>query len=370
MRGPSRLVSSSVARQAPRALVADGEASARRSLTAVLGAAGYEVEATDRADQAIDVLEQFAPHLVLADVELPDADPLAAAVAQHVEPHAALILLARREFVPAAIRGLAAGADGYLTKPVQEERLRFVAERLIDDHRLRMRVGSMRARLTGHPALRKLVGQSPAIQAVRAGLAQAAESHAPVLLSGETGTGKLLAAQLLHQCRAPAGRFVPARCAALSPDDIAHALEHAHQGTLFLDDVADLAEPAQDSLTEFLARRHENGEDAGARKRWPSVQIAASTCQHLPSLVDSLQFSGELLQLLRGVALDMPPLRERRGDIPLLVDHFLRRSEHPCDGERAAIGHDSMARLMAYRWPGNVSELRRFVDHAGAGPGR
>jgi DNA-binding NtrC family response regulator len=370
VRDSSRLVCSSVARQPPRVLVADNEASARHSLAALLGAAGYEVEAAARADEAIDVLEEFAPHLVLADVELPDRDPLAAAIAEHGEPHAALVLLARREVVPAAIRGLAAGADGYLTKPVEEERLRFVAERLIDDHRLRRRIDSMRVQLNGHPELRKLVGESPAIQAVRAGLAQAAESHAPVLLSGESGTGKHLAAELLHQCRAPAGRFVPARCAEMSPDEIARALEHAHQGTLFLDEVADLPQAAQDSLTEFLARRHETGEDTGARRRWPSVQIAASTRHDLPSMVDTFQFSDELLQLLRGVALDMPPLRERRGDIPLLVDHFVRQSDDQTGGARARVGRENMAWLMAHRWPGNVSELKRFLHHAGSGLSR
>ena len=159
-----------------RALVADDEPRARELLGAQLRARGYEVATAAGAEEAIDALENFAPHLVLADVELPDGDrPLVAAVSQHRHPPAALILLARRELVPAAIRGLAAGADGYLTKPVNAEQLALVAEQLMDHRRLRARVASMRTRLDGHPALRRLVGDSAPIEAVRAALAQAAE---------------------------------------------------------------------------------------------------------------------------------------------------------------------------------------------------
>jgi len=186
-------------RQSPRALIADDEPAARGLLTSLLGAAGYEVMTATRIEEAIDLLDRFAPHLVLADVELPEGDrPLIAAMSEHAAP-AALILLARRELVPAAIRGLAAGADGYLTKPIEAEQLRLVAERLMDHRRLRARVDSMRARLNGHRSLRRLVGESPQIDAVREALSQAAESRVPVLIGGEAGTGKRLAAELLHE---------------------------------------------------------------------------------------------------------------------------------------------------------------------------
>ena len=350
-----------------RVLVADDEPEARGALSSLLGAAGYEVATAARVDEAIDMVEDFAPHLVLADVALPDCGPpLVAALSAGGQPPAALLLLARRELVPAAIRGLAAGADGYLLKPVEEDRLRLLAERLIDEHLLRARVHSMRERLAGHPALRGLVGESALMQAVREGLAQAAASRAPVLLSGERGTGKLLAAELLHECRS-GGPFVPLSCAGLSGEELEDGLDRAHRGTLFLDEVVDLPPAAQASLADFLAR----GQDAGpARARHRrDVRIAAATRHHLTA--GALEFSDELLGLLAGVALVMPPLRHRRSDVPLLVDHFLRQAgseasagavEHrPAQSRRAAVDA-ALARLADHSWPGNVAELKSLIS--------
>lgn len=349
-----------------RALVADDEPRARELLGAQLRARGYEVATAAGAEEAIDALENFAPHLVLADVELPDGDrPLIAAVIEHAEPPAALILLARREQVPAAIRGLAAGADGYLTKPVEAEQLHLVAQRIIDHRRLRARVDSMRARLMGNRSLRRLVGESAAIHAVRDALAQAAETRAPVLISGENGSGRLLAAELLHECRGTSGPFVPAPCAALSTVELERALKRAHRGTLFLDEIADLPADGQETLAEFLTQGGGPAEGTGERRQRPRVCVVASTGRDLAALADGFEFSDELLQAVRGTAVAMPPLRDRRSDIPLLVDHFLRQREASAEAgaERLAGGvdGDTMARLQSYGWPGNVAELKRFL---------
>jgi DNA-binding NtrC family response regulator len=359
-------------RQSPRALVADDEPNARGLLTSLLGAAGYEVVTAAGIAEAIDVLEGFAPHLVLADVELSDGDrPLIAAVTEHAEPHAALILLARRELVPAAIRGLAAGADGYLTKPIEAEHLRLVAERLIDHCSLRARVDTMRARLSAHRGLRRLVGESQQIHGVRDALSQAAEWRVPVLISGETGTGKLLAAELLHECRALTGSFVRARCATLSGAEIERALEQASGGTLFLDEVADLPQASQQALAELLTSAPSGRtEGTGARARRANASVVASTCADLAARADAFEFSSDLLQLLRGIAIAMPSLRERRSDIPLLVDQFMRRhegDEEPVEHAPGRIDSATMARLAAYHWPGNVAELKQFLARSGAG---
>ncbi len=360
MRGPSRYPD---AHQPQRALVADDESHARELLGAQLRAVGYEVATAAGAEEAIDALEDFAPHLVVADVELPDGDrPLVAAVSQHDHPPAALILLARRELVPAAIRGLAAGADGYLTKPVDAEQLALVAAQLMDHRRLRARVASMRARLDGHRDLRRLVGDSPSIEAARAALAQAAESRAPVLIRGEHGTGKRLAAELLHRCRAPAGPFVHVRCAAMSTAELEGQLEQARGGTLFLDDVAELPPPAQDALAEVLASGGgARTEGTGARRPSPGVCVVAATSCDLAAAADAFLFSDELFQILRSVTVAMPPLRERRHDIPLLVDHFRRRAS----GAATEIGRTTLEGMMTRPWPGNVGELERLVDRLG-----
>jgi DNA-binding NtrC family response regulator len=351
------------AHTAQRALVADDESLTRELLGEQLRARGYEVATASGAAEAIDALEDFAPHLVVADVELPDGDrPLVAAVSQHDQPPAALILVARREQVPAAIRGLAAGADGYLTKPVDAEQLALVAEQLMDHRRLRARVASMRARLDGHPALRRLVGDSPPIEAARAALAQAAESRAPVLIRGERGTGKRLAAELLHQSRAPAGPFVLVPCATLTTAALRRELENASGGTLFLDEVAELPPSMQEELAELLASGGGGRVDGtGTRRSWPSVCIVAATSRDLAAAADAFEFSDELFEVLRSVTVAMPPLRERRHDIPQLVDHFRRR----VSGARP-LGRTTMDSLAAQPWPGNVGELERLVGRLDA----
>jgi DNA-binding NtrC family response regulator len=356
-----------------RVLVIDDQPSARGALSAMFAAAGYEVETAAGSHDAIDLLDGFAPHLVLADVELRQSvdAPLMAALRCREEPLPALMLLARRELVPAAIRGLADGADGYLTKPVHADRLRLIAERLIDEHRLRLRVHSMRSRLRGHPPLRRLIGTSPQIHAAREALAQAAESSAPVLIRGENGTGKLLAAELLHECRGregaegapppPAGEFVAVACDGLSAPDLAHALDRAGSGTLFFDEVSELPTLAQRTLADFLARRR----GAGARVGRPRACVVAATSRDLAADAADFQFSGELLQLLRGIAVVLPPLRDRRSDIPLLADHFLRRAGLGTPAaDPAAIGGGNMARLLDHRWLGNVAELKSYIERS------
>jgi two-component system NtrC family response regulator/two-component system response regulator HydG len=361
--------------------VVDHESNARGALGALLAEAGYEVETATATEEAVDRLGDFAPHLVLADLELPrlGGAQLMTALAEQGATPAALLLLVRRELVPSAVRGLAAGADGYLVKPIHGEALRLLAERLIDDNRLRACNDSMRRRLRGQRALRRLVGASAPIQAVREALAQAAETAAPVLLAGERGTGKLLAAQILHECRSPAGRFVPVACARLSRVDLLGALAQADRGTLFLDEVADLSPPAQELLASFLAGRPDRLADRPIR--WPSPAIAAATRRDLAAEVGASRFAGELAQLLEPIAIAMPPLRDRRGDIPLLADHFLRQAA--AGRGQVTSAPDLLAAIPAtllreHGWPGNVAELRRLLEDrpaagrepaAPAGPG-
>jgi len=357
-----------------RALVADDEANARRLLSSLLATAGYEVETASGGEEALDLLDDFAPHLILADVELPAIGQEPADLASRLiralgeqEEAPTLILLARSASIPAAIRGLAAGADCYLTKPVDADRLRLLAERLVDHHRLRGGVDRMRVRLRGLPALRRLVGQCPKILELRAALAQAVESRAPVLISGERGTGKLLAAELLHECRAPGGRLESLPCAGLTPVELDSAVVSAGGGTLFLDEVSDLPPETQERLADFLAWRTAPG--PAARGRRPNACIVAATRRDLGAEVEAGAFSLELLELLRSIALVMPPLRERELDVLVLADHFSRElpghSAWSAGGLPRAAGH-LMADLLGRNWPGNVDELKRFVEHGSA----
>jgi DNA-binding NtrC family response regulator len=346
-----------------RALVADDEPNTRRALGTLLDAAGYEVATAAAADEALDLLADFAPDLVLADIEMPDiGDPRRIAALAPGECPAALILLARRELADAAVRGLAAGADGYLIKPIHAELLRLLAERLVDDRRLRGWVASVRTRQGANRALRRLIGASPRMQAVREALAQAAETRAPLLISGESGTGKLLAAGLVHQSRSPDQPFVPLACAGLREVELAAGLDRAGRGTLYLVEVADLPPGAQEALADLLAGRARPRDAADPRRSRRAAVIATTRCD-LAALVEGGEFSAELWQLLRPISVVMPPLRERRADIPLLADYFLRQSCRARAGvEAPPVLTRGLASLLDRVWPGNVSELRSYVE--------
>jgi two-component system, NtrC family, response regulator HydG len=365
-----------------RILVADDEPSIRFSLVELLEAEGHDVRSAEHAPAALAALEGEAAELVISDLSMPAIDGmqlLEEVSARH--PGTLFVLMTAYGDERAAVRALRAGAYDYLPKPFDNEEIRAVVRRAREVLALRSENRRLRDELSGE--FRGLIGDSPAMRDVYRVIRRAGPADVTVLITGESGTGKELAARALHaESRRGAGPFIALNCSALPGELIESELfghlrgaftgadrdreglfEAAHGGTLFLDEVGDLALPAQAKLLRALEERQIVR--VGATRPTPvDVRVIAATHQPLDRRVAEGAFREDLLYRLRVVTLELPPLRERRSDIPALFTHFVAgfASRH----ERAVSGVSEPARraLLAWDWPGNVRELRNAIERA------
>lgn len=308
----------------------------------ILSSAGYEVEVAAVAS-AQDRFQAFSPHLVIADVH---RAPLELAP---------ILVIADRGGRDVAMDAVRRGAAGYLIRPIHRGELLLAVTRILELESLRGDLARLRGRTDDVACVRRMVGSSPGIENVRQVLLQAAGSEAPLLFLGERGTGKSLAALLLHQARADrSGPFLAGDSAALSAAGIRDLLCASHHGTLFLDDVSQLPESAQDELAGWFAG------SAAENPGRPDVRIASASECELTDPVSFGWFRPDLAGCLGSITVWLPPLRERRRDIPLLADSFLRRAGETRSCAEALSSQD-LAILVAHDWPGNLTELESFI---------
>jgi len=280
-----------------------------------------------------------------------------------------------------AVSAIKAGPSDYLGKPYEIDGLRLVVNRAIERQELREEVRGLREYLAGEGHFGNMVGTSTAMREVFQQAEQVAQSDLPILILGESGTGKDLLAQELHaRSQRSRGRFVALNCAAL-PEALVESelfgfergaftganaaragkFELAHQGTLFLDEIADM-DPA--TQTKIL-RASESGtvERLGGNHPVPAdVRLVSATNRDLSTLVRENRFREDLYYRLAGVSLYIPPLRDRRGDIPLLAGHFWSGLEQKYKRTGLDLGRDALARLASEPWPGNVRQLRSTLE--------
>jgi two-component system response regulator HydG len=276
-----------------------------------------------------------------------------------------------------------AGARDYLSKPVNVGELQVVLSRELDQRRLRQEAGLMRARLAEKYSFDSIVGSSAPMQAVFKTVAQIASSRASVLITGESGTGKELIAAAIHE-RSPRakGPFVKLHCAALAESLLESELfghergsftgaqtrregrfQQAHQGTLFLDEIGEISPAVQVKLLRFLQER-EFERVGGNETISVDVRVIAATNRDLKKMVADGSFREDLFYRLNVINLEMPTLRERPSDVPLLAAHFLRKYAAENGKEIGGFAMDALERLSGYGWPGNVRELENIVERA------
>jgi DNA-binding NtrC family response regulator len=294
-------------------------------------------------------------------------------------PRPAVIVVTADGQVDTAVEAMRRGADDYLVKPFRLEELALRAERALARRRLAAENADLRRRIADAGPVGGLVGSAPALRAAVALLTQAAASDATVLITGESGTGKELAARLVHD-RSPraAGPFVVVNCAAI-PDalleselfghargaftgadaDRAGKFERAHGGTLYFDEIGELKLPLQAKLLRAL-QEHEIERVGGAGPRPVDVRIVAATNKDLKAETAAGRFREDLWYRLNVVTVAMPPLRDRREDLPALCAHFLRRYGRP----DVSLSAEALDVLRGYRWPGNVRELAHVLERA------
>ena len=371
-------------------LVVDDEVAAQNLCSDVAQHAGLRVRTSDTTEQALEILEQFPVDIVLTDLKVPQMGGLE--LLKHIRtgyPQIAVMMLTQYGTIETAVEATRLGAMDYITKPFHVDELRAKLERLVRAIELDQENRVLREQLRSRPGFGGLIGVSSKMQRVYKLIEKVSQHTYPVLILGESGTGKELVARSVHFSGPRRQKpFVPVDCSALVPTLIESELfgyvkgaftgalhsrqgllEAADQGTLFLDEIGDLPVDLQAKLLRVLQEREVK--PVGAIERINiNVRVIAATNRDLEVAIRSGGFRQDLYFRLNVVQIKLPPLRERKSDIPLLLNSFLEKF---CDPERTVrtISEEAMRRLMAYDWPGNVRELENAVERAvalGSGP--
>jgi DNA-binding NtrC family response regulator len=366
-----------------RVLVVDDEPS-RKGLRELLARWGYLVDEAADGQAALEKARTFLPSVVVSDLVMPGLDGLGLLRALQDElPFASVIILTGHGTVETAVAALKEGAYDYLTKPLDVPRLRILIQKALDKAQTTREVTLLRRTLKEIWGYGQLVGASPAMREVFGLLELAAPTSAPVLLSGESGTGKELAARTLHEL-SPRHRdpFVPVNCAAipetlLESEIFGHekgaftgALERrvgcfelAHGGTIFLDEVAEMTPSTQAKflriLQDGMLRRL-----GGKTEVAVDVRVVAATNKDPEKAIRDGALREDLYYRLNVFSISLPPLRERREDIPLLIRAFLDEFDAKYDKRVKAVDEIVLEILRRHPWPGNVRELRNVIERA------
>jgi DNA-binding NtrC family response regulator len=371
-------------------LVVDDEGVTRNLCKDISREAGLEVYEAATTEAALDLLEQVAVDIVITDLKVPQLGGLELLKKIRVlHPQIAIMMLTQYGTIETAVEATRLGATDYVTKPFHVEELRSKIERMVRSIDLDQENRILREQLRTRPGFGGLIGVSPKMQRVYKVVEKVSQHNCPVLVLGESGTGKELVARSIHFAGPRQGKpFVPVDCSGLVPTLIEselfgyvkgaftgaqHArqglLESAEGGTVFLDEIGELPVDLQGKLLRALQEREIR--PVGATERVHiNVRVIAATNRDLEAAIRTGGFRQDLFFRLNVVQIKVPPLRDRRSDIPLLVNSFLEKfsgSDRPV----RTISEDAMRRMMGYDWPGNVRELENAVERAvalGSGP--
>jgi DNA-binding NtrC family response regulator len=345
---------------------------------------GYAAAGTGDGAGALARLRAEEFDVVLTDLRMPGVDGMEVLkAARESRPGVPVILVTAFGSIQTAIQAIRQGAYDYVTKPFSLEEISLLVGRALEDRRLRAENLSLRQELEGRYRFENLLGKSAAMQAVFALIRQAAPGDTNVLITGESGTGKELVAKALHYNSARAVRpFVPVNCAAVPASLLESELfghvkgaftgavkarrglfREAEGGTLFLDEIGDMAPELQAKLLRAI--EDHTLRPVGSDEAIPvDLRLMAATNKDIAARIREGLFREDLYYRLAVIPIQLPPLRERREDIPLLAEHFLRRAVAASGREIRGFTPDAMAALLRHPWPGNVRELENVVERA------
>jgi two-component system, NtrC family, response regulator HydG len=369
----------------PKVLVVDDQRNMRVTTAMVLRDAGFAVAEAEDGAAAIAALGAESFDVVLTDVRMGAVDGMEVLrVSQEVAPTTQVIVMTAYGTIEAAVEAIRRGAYDYIAKPFKEDELLLRVQKAVEKRRLLGEVSLLRREFQDRYALQHIVGRSAALRDLLDRVVRVAPTDATVLVTGESGTGKELVARALHaNSRRAQKPFIPVNCAAitetlLESELFGHArgaftgatrarrglFEEASGGTLFIDEIGETAVGFQAKLLRAM----QEGEIRRVGESAPvhvDVRIVAASNQDLKAAVVARRFREDLYYRLNVVPLRVPPLRERREDIPLLVQHFLEQYARRT-GERRTMSAAAMEKLLDYPWPGNVRELENMVEQAAA----
>jgi two-component system, NtrC family, response regulator HydG len=368
-----------------RVLVVDDQRNMRATTAMVLRQAGHAVEEAEDGAGAIQRAQQEAFDVILTDLRMPSVDGMEVLrEVRRVSPDTQVIVMTAYGTIESAVEAIRRGAYDFLAKPFKEDELLLRVEKALEKRRLVGEVSLLAGEFRRRNGLEHIVGRSSAIQDVLDRVVRVAPTDATVLITGASGTGKELVARALHVASRRGGKpFVPVNCAAitetlLESELFGHAkgaftgatrarrglFEEASGGTLFIDEIGETSPGFQAKLLRALqdGEIRRVGESAAVQV---DVRVVAATNQDLRRAISERRFREDLFYRLAVVPIPIPPLRDRREDIPLLAAHFLQRFVRRTGGEKT-LAPAAIARLLAHDWPGNVRELENVIEQAAA----
>lgn len=367
-----------------RILVVDDDEGLLHLLRMRLSALGFSVTPCTGGRDALTAARQETFDIAITDLRLRAEDGLALTEElMQIQPGLPVIILTAHGSIPNAVEAMQRGAFGYLTKPFDDKELKATLDKALIQLRMTREIQRLKSLVKELYGLENVIARSPAMQRLFQQVAQIADSDATILLTGETGTGKEVLARVLHaNSRRSKGPFVALNCAAISETLFESELfghirgaftnavaakrglfQSANGGTLFLDEIAEMSLPMQVKLLRAVQEREvrEVGADYATKV---DVRIITATNKDLTESVKAGTFRHDLYYRVSVVPLAIPPLRERKDDIPLLAQHFLKQSAKRSNKDVRGFTPTAMHRLMVYPWPGNVRELENAVEKA------
>jgi two-component system, NtrC family, response regulator HydG len=364
-----------------RVLIVDDEPDMVENCARILGRTGYDCVTTTEPRRALELLESERPDLLVTDLKMPEVDGMALLRhARELDPALPVIMITAFATIESAVAAIKEGAFDYLPKNFSVEQLRVAVDRALRHRGLQVENKNLRAQLQQTLGLENIIGASPAITQVFELVKKAARSEANILVVGESGTGKELIARAIHANSPRAAQaFVPVDCASL-PEQLLESelfghekgaftgavrskpglMEVAHRGTLFLDEIGELPGALQVKLLRALQERQIR-RVGGTSLVDVDVRVVSATNRDLREAVTKGQFREELYYRVNVIAITLPPLRERAGDVKLLAHAFLRKYGQ---GRSTVLDEGAMQALESYRWPGNVRELQNVIERA------
>ncbi len=365
-------------------LVVDDEAIVRESLHDWLTDAGYHVLTAENGPKALEIIEREKPGIVIADLVMPGMDGIELMKkAKELKPNIEVIIITAYGSIPTAIAAMKEGAYDYIEKPFCPERAELLIQKLTQHQKLVEENFSLRQKLEDHYRFENIIAKSSKMQRVIELIKIVAKSNATVLITGESGTGKELVARAIHSQSHRRGKsFVAVSCAAL-PESLLESelfghekgsftgayaqkkgkFEFANRGTLFLDEVGEMSANVQVHLLRVLEEK-EFTRVGGNEPIKVDVRVISATNKDLKRAIASGGFREDLYYRLNVVTIELPPLRERKEDIPLLAQHFLNTFALENRKKIAGFSPQATKSLLSYDWPGNVRELENAIERA------
>lgn len=359
-------------------LVVDDEADIRDIVSGILDDEGHETRTAADSDSALAAISDRVPRLIFLDIWLQGSRLDGLALLDEIKaryPELPVVMISGHGNIETAVSAIQRGAYDFIEKPFKADRLLLVAERALETSNLKREVTELKKR-SGDPV--ELIGTSVAVSQLKQSIDKIAPTNSRVMILGPSGSGKELVARLIHRKSTRAGGpFVVLNAAAITPERMevalfgtesaaSHerkvgALEEAHGGILYLDEVADMPRGTQSKILRVLV--DQQFERVGGTKRVKvDVRILSSTARNLEELIAAGEFREDLYHRLAVVPVRVPSLSERREDIPFLVDTFMRQISEQAGIRNRRIGDDALAVIQAHTWPGNIRQLRNYME--------